>query len=120
MADREEARLVYSTAVGRVCPRDGWPESDCNCNTRQTASSPVPLRRVVAKLAMEAKGQSGKTVTVIAGLPHNAVFLDELCAELKRACGTGGAVAEDTIELQGDLRDRVREHLQKKAFIVKG
>ena len=120
MADREKARLVYSTGVGRVCPGCGWPERDCKCSTRAAADSPVPPGRILAKLRMEKKGRSGKTVTVIAGLPRNAVFLKDLCAELKRACGTGGAVAEDTIELQGDLRDRVREYLQKKAFIVKG
>jgi translation initiation factor 1 len=74
----------------------------------------------VAKLRMEKKGRGGKTVTVVAGLPRNAAFLKELCQELKRACGTGGAVAEDTIELQGDLRDRVREYLLKKQFVVKG
>ena len=50
----------------------------------------------------------------------NAAFLKNLGQELKRACGTGGAVSEDTIELQGDLRDRVREYLLKKQFVVKG
>ena len=69
---------------------------------------------------MEKKGRGGKTVTVVAGLPRHAAFLKELCQELKRACGTGGAVSEDAIELQGDLRDRVREYLLKKEFVVKG
>jgi translation initiation factor 1 len=69
---------------------------------------------------MEKKGRGGKTVTVVDGLPRNATFLKELCQELKRACGTGGAVADGTIELQGDLRDRVREYLVKKEFLVKG
>ena len=69
---------------------------------------------------MEKKGRGGKVVTVVFDLPRSAAFLSELCQELKRACGTGGAVSEDTIELQGDLRDRVREYLLKKAFVVKG
>ena len=59
-------------------------------------------------------------VDFLKGLPQNATFLSELCQELKRACGTGGAVSDDTIELQGDLRDRVREYLLKKEFVVKG
>jgi translation initiation factor 1 len=54
------------------------------------------------------------------GLPRNAAFLKELCQELKRACGTGGAVADSTIELQGDLRERVRDVLLKKGYVVKG
>jgi translation initiation factor 1 len=39
---------------------------------------------------------------------------------LKRACGTGGAIDAGMIELQGDLRDRVRDCLTKKGFVVKG
>ena len=76
--------------------------------------------RVVAKLRVEKKGRGGKTVTVVYDLPRNAPFLKELSQELKRSCGTGGAVVEDTVELQGDLRDRVREYLEKKGFLVKG
>jgi translation initiation factor 1 len=59
-------------------------------------------------------------VTVVYDLPRNAAFLKELTQELKRSCGTGGTVLEDAIELQGDLRDRVRELLLKKGFLVKG
>ena len=118
-----KGRLVYSTDVGRVCPGCGWPARDCKCSTRAAAGEVVvPSRpgKIVEKLRMEKKGRGGKTVTVVAGLPRNAAFLSELCQELKRACGTGGAVSDDTIELQGDLRDRVRECLLKKEFVVKG
>jgi translation initiation factor 1 len=74
----------------------------------------------VAKLRMEKKGRGGKTVTVVDGLPDNATFLKELSQELKRLCGTGGAVADGAVELQGDLRDRVREYLTNKGWTVKG
>ncbi len=121
MNDRERERLVYSTDVGRVCPGCGWPARDCTCSTRAvTEACPSAPGKIVAKLRMEKKGRSGKTVTVVAGLPRNAAFLRKLSQELKRACGTGGAVSEDTIELQGDLRKRVRAYLLKKAFVVKG
>lgn len=59
-------------------------------------------------------------MTVVDGLPRNEVFLRELLRELKRACGCGGAVRETAIELQGDLRDRVRDHLTGKGHAVKG
>ena len=65
-------------------------------------------------------GIHGKTVSVVYDLPRNDAFLKELCQELKRACGTGGTVQDDTIELQGDLRERIREYLTKKGFTVKG
>jgi translation initiation factor 1 len=79
----------------------------------------VPAR-IVAKLRMEKKGRAGKTVTVVYGLPENTEFLKELSQELKRACGTGGTTAGDSIELQGDVRDRVREALTKRGYTVKG
>ena len=122
MADRGKGRLVYSTGIGRICPGCGWPARDCKCSSaadRKAADASIP-GRIVAKLRMEKKGRGGKTVTVVDGLPRNAAFLKDLCQELKRACGTGGAVLEDGVELQGDLRERLRELLVKKAFIVKG
>lgn len=118
MKTRGDARIVYSTGTGRICPGCGWPVDDCTCSkTAATASIP---NRIVAKLRMEKKGRGGKVVTVVDGLPQNAEFLKALSQELKRACGTGGAVGEGAIELQGDLRDRVREVLTKKGYTVKG
>jgi translation initiation factor 1 len=101
-----------------VCPGCGCPARDCRCS-KGGADQPVP-DRIVARLRVEKAGRAGKTVTVVYGLPRNAVFLKELCKELKRTCGTGGAVAEDTVELQGDHRERVRDLLLKKGFLVKG
>ena len=69
---------------------------------------------------MEKAGRGGKTVTVVFGLPQNAAFLKDLAQDLKRACGTGGVAREDGVELQGDLRDRVRELLTARHFRVKG
>jgi translation initiation factor 1 len=74
----------------------------------------------VAKLRVEKKARGGKTVTVVDGLPRNTTFLKDLCQELKRACGAGGTVFETGVEVQGDLRERVRELLLKKGFVVKG
>jgi translation initiation factor 1 len=118
MRDRS-ARTVYSTGAGRICPGCGWPQNDCKCSSTIGPDEPVPAR-IVAKLRMEKKGRGGKTVTVVYALPRNAGFLKDLTQELKRACGTGGATVDDGVELQGDLRDRVREVLQKKGWVVKG
>lgn len=114
-----DGRVVYSTGVGKMCPGCGWPAKDCKCSSNRTADQSIP-GRIIAKLRMEKKGRGGKTVTVVYDLPQNDAFLKELAQELKRTCGTGGAVAENTIELQGDLRERVREHLVKKGWTVKG
>jgi translation initiation factor 1 len=117
MAD-PNSRIVYSTSTGRMCPDCGAPQQACRCG-QATGTAAMP-RRIVAKLRMEKKGRGGKTVTVVDGLPNNATFLKELSQELKRVCGTGGAVLDGGIELQGDLRDRVRGVLTGKGFTVKG
>jgi translation initiation factor 1 len=114
------SKLVYSTDKGRVCPTCGWPADNCQCSSTRARGNEAVPDRVVAKMRMEKKGRGGKTVTVIYGLPNNAPFLATLCSELKRACGCGGAVTEDGVELQGELRDRVRAHLEHKGFTVKG
>jgi len=119
MAGRGNARIVYSTDAGRICPGCGWPASNCRCSRSAAAAEAIPAR-IVAKLRVEKKGRGGRTVSVVDGLPNNATFLRELCLELKRACGTGGVVLDGAIELQGDLRDRLREFLVKRGFVVKG
>ena len=114
-----DSRTVYSTAHGRVCPVCGWPQDDCRCSSQFKGNDPLP-KRILAKLRLEKKGRNGKAVTVVYDLPDNDAFLKELAAELKRACGAGGAVVAGGVEIQGDLRDRVRELLAKKGWSVKG
>ena len=92
---------------------------DCKCSSNFARDEPVPTR-LTAKLRMEKKGRGGKMVTVVYDLPRNTAFLKELVQELKRVCGTGGTPGEDSVELQGDLRDRVRGYLVKRGFSVKG
>ena len=118
MTVRGNGRVVYSTGSGKICPGCGWPAPQCCCH--QSAENEAVPTRIVAKLRVEKKGRGGKTVSVVHGLPHNDAFLKDLCQELKRACGTGGAVLEGAVELQGDLRDRIRAVLLKKGFVVKG
>jgi translation initiation factor 1 len=117
MTERDNARIVYSSAAGKICRGCGQPERGCRC--AQGAREAVP-ERPVAKLRMEKAGRGGKTVTVVFGLPNNAAFLKELSADLKRACGAGGTVTADGVELQGDLRERVRALLLARGFVVKG
>ncbi len=118
MTDRN-GRIVYSTESGRTCPKCGWPADDCKCSSRSTTTTPLPAK-IVAKLRIEKKGRGGKSVTVVYDLPTNQAFLKDLAGELKRACAAGGAVVENTIEIQGDVRDRIRVLLTQKGWTVKG
>lgn len=112
-------RVAYSTGSGRICPRCGWPTNDCRCSSVLAADEePIPAQ-IIAKLRLENRA-SGKSVTIVDGLPKNAAFLETLAKELKRACGTGGRAGQDQIELQGDQRERLGELLSRKGWTVKG
>jgi translation initiation factor 1 len=120
MSAKDNVRTVYSTGTDGKCPVCGWPQRSCACSSRnRPATAPLPAR-IVAKLRVEKKGRGGKTVTVVYDLPRNDAFLKELGARLKRECGTGGAVTEAGIELQGEMRDRVRAILEGLGYTVKG
>jgi len=117
MAKRRDSPTVFSTDTGRVCPRCGWPAASCRCSSRLEEAVP---QRLVARLRIERAGRRGKTVTVVEGLPRNTAFLKTLAAELKRACGSGGTVLEDRVELQGDHLETLRALLAARGWTVKG
>ena len=119
MSAKDNTRTVYSTGTDGKCPTCGWPQRSCMCSSRNRSQEPLPAR-IAAKLRVEKKGRGGKTVTVVYDLPRNDVFLKELGGRLKRECGTGGSVTEAGIELQGEMRDRVRAVLQGLGYTVKG
>ena len=120
MSAKDNVRIVYSTGTDGKCPVCGWPQRSCQCSSQnRVVKEPLPAR-LVAKLRIEKKGRGGKTVTVVYDLPKDDAFLKELGARLKRECGTGGAVTETGIELQGEMRDRVRAILQGLGYTVKG
>jgi len=70
-----------------------------------------PARAVVR---MERKQRGGKEVTVVEKLGLSKSELERWCSELKKANGCGGAVENDTIVLQGDLRTRLPDQLTKR------
>ena len=111
--------LVYSTAGGRVrrCPHCGEPLQDgrCDCRSRQPNAGGDGILRV----RRETGGRGGKTVTTVQGAPGTDAELKTLAKELKRVCGTGGAVKDGVIEIQGDHRDKVIQRLQALGHTVK-
>jgi translation initiation factor 1 len=112
-------RVVYSSDRGRICPSCGWPREDCRCSESPGKPDEAVPEKLSAKLRLENRA-SGKQVTVVDGLPDHRAFLEGLCRDLKKACGTGGAAGSGSIELQGDQRERLRELLAKKGMGVKG
>ena len=111
-------RVVFASGKGRICPQCGWPAVDCHCSTALPAPPEGVPAKITVTLNLENAGP-GKKVTVVHGLPKNAAFLEPLAKELKKACGAGGKAGVDFVELQGDQRERLRELLTKKGWLVK-
>ena len=79
----------------------------------------MPPDQQTAHIRREKKGRGGKTVTVIMNLQLTNADRKALAKKLKKACGAGGAVKDDTIEIQGDNRDKVVAQLEKMGYKTK-
>lgn len=90
-------------------------ESECTCTPLPDYQPP---EKQTAKLRVE-KRPKGKVVTVVTGLLATANDLPELLKQIKNACGAGGVVKDDTLEIQGDHLDRVQQQLLKVGYRVK-
>ncbi|WP_273527920.1 translation initiation factor Sui1 [Pseudomonas sp.] len=106
--------LVYSTDAGRHCPDCAQPLDACIC--KQNA---IPEGDGIARVRRESKGRGGKTVTTITGVPLAESELKELASALKRRCGTGGALKDGVIEIQGDHVQLLLDELIKRGFQAK-
>ena len=82
-------------------------------------SRPAIPRDGVVRLFRDRGGRNGKTVTLIHGLPESRPALGTRISELKRMCGAGGTVKDGVIEIQGDHRDRLADHLRALGYTVK-
>jgi translation initiation factor 1 len=70
----------------------------------------------MVRVGRETKGRKGKGVTVVTGLPLPPDDLADLASRLKKSCGSGGTVRDETIEIQGDHRDRIVAELEKLGY----
>jgi translation initiation factor 1 len=94
------SRLVYSTG-GPVEPTP--PEK------------PAPPAGRGIRIRLERRA-SGRVVTVVTGVPGKPADVEALGRELRAACGSGGTTRDDTIELQGDHRDKVEAALARRGL----
>ncbi len=107
------SRLVYSTATGPVArPKERRPP------TPEGAAKPARRTDGSIRISRERGGRGGKVVTVIDGLPAGETLI-VLAAELKRMLGTGGTVKGESLEIQGDHRDRLAAWLAERGPTVK-
>ena len=107
--------IVYSTELGKVCPKCGNPIGDCIC-AKPSLRAP---KDSIVRISRETKGRKGSGVSIITGVPLDDKDLKKLAKHFKQKCGTGGTVKFGTIEIQGDHRDLLKQELLKLGYTVK-
>jgi translation initiation factor 1 len=103
MADKP----LYSTATGRQ-----QKENSSKGASYQRGEGP-------AKMRLESKGRGGKSVTVIFNIPLDEEAARKLGSEMKSQFGCGGTFKDSSIELAGDMRDKVETFFTKKSLQIK-
>ncbi|EOZ7524779.1 stress response translation initiation inhibitor YciH [Enterobacter quasiroggenkampii] len=99
------SRLVYSTDSGRI--------------DEPKAKVERPKGDGIIRIQRQTSGRKGKGVCLISGIDLDDAELTKLAAELKKKCGSGGAVKDGVIEIQGDKRDLIKSLLEAKGMKVK-
>lgn len=98
---KERLGMVYST------------NPDFEYDTEDVAEEELlPPDRQRLRVSVEKHGHGGKTVTIVRGFTGPEDDLKELARSLKTYCGTGGAVKDDEILIQGELKDKVIARLK--------
>ena len=100
------SRLVYSTETGRIKPKDDNTEA-------------APQGDGIIRIRKETKGRGGKGVTVLDGFLLKDAELKAMAKKLKQLCGTGGTAKANTIEIQGDHREKLCTYLKEAGYKAK-
>ena len=120
MTNRKDARTVYSTEQGFIGNQSLRREARMAGKKRRkskgaASASPFPSDGRI-RVRRETSGRGGKTVTTVHGLSGTPVDIKTMAKRLKQACGTGGAVKNGVVEIQGDQVERLLEVLAEEGI----
>ncbi|PSF36249.1 stress response translation initiation inhibitor YciH [Aphanothece hegewaldii CCALA 016] len=85
----------------------------------ERATPELPPQQQNIRVQASRSGRKGKTVTVITGFQTKPETLAQLLKQLKSQCGSGGTLKDDTLEIQGDHRQKVVQVLSELGYKVK-
>jgi translation initiation factor 1 len=83
------------------------------------AAVPALQGNTPVRVGRERKGRSGKTVSLITGVMSREAGQQALLKLLKGKLGTGGALEDGAIIIQGDHRERIVEILNELGYKAK-
>jgi translation initiation factor 1 len=90
-----------------ICPKCGLPKQACVCEQIAKSSQRI-------KVTTDKK-RYGKTVTIVNGF-GNEIDIKKIAKALKNELACGGTYKGNSIELQGDHRNKIKEILVKLGF----
>ncbi len=105
----KNSRLVYSTESGKI-------KADAK---KKNPQPPPSSSGAIVRLMRQTKGRKGKGVTLISGLPLSGDKLKALTKSLKQKCGSGGAIKNGLVEIQGEHRELLQKELTGLGYTVK-
>ena len=79
----------------------------------------LPPNQQDLRIQATRSGRKGKTVTIITGFQHNSETLGKLLKKLKSQCGSGGTVKDNSLEIQGDCKQKLLELMTKLGYKAK-
>ena len=111
---KSNERLVFSTD-----PEPEKKPSSTPLPANPAAAIPTRQLNTPVRVWLEKNGRGGKIVSVIKGVMSPQPGKEALCKLLKNKLGTGGAVKEDDIEIQGDHREKIVAILNELGYKAK-
>ncbi|MFG5857074.1 MAG: translation initiation factor [Dysgonomonas mossii] len=103
---KDRLNVVYSTNPDFKYDTDKEEEQDT-----------LPKEKQQLRIQLDKRNRKGKAVTLITGFVGTNEDLEELGKFLKVKCGVGGSAKDHEIIVQGDLRNKVLELLQKEGYV---
>lgn len=76
----------------------------------------LPKEKQQLRISLDKRNRGGKAVTLVTGFIGTTADLTSLGKMLKVKCGVGGSAKDGEIIVQGDLRPKVLEILQKEGY----
>ena len=90
-----------------ICPKCGLPKQACVCEQ---------IIKNLQKIKITSdKKRYGKIVTIITGF-ENEIDVKNITKKLKNELACGGTYKDNTIELQGDHKKKIKEVLIRMGF----